>query len=132
MKRLAAAFLTGSLVLLEVHSAKAGPREDFLAHLKDAIRRDDMGWIGSHLSFPVTIRGKRRLVLRSRASFTAFDPALIGPKLRADILAEKPEDLFLNWQGMMIGSGQHNVWVCDVSPDPAKPDYRIFAMIGAN
>lgn len=131
MKSLAIALLAGAIACL-AGSAYAGPREIFLTHLQQAIRQNDMGWIGSHLSFPVTIRGKHRLVLRSRQAFTNFDPALIGPTLRAAVLAEKPDDLFLNWQGMMIGSGQHNLWVCDVSADPSKPDYRIFAMMGAN
>ncbi len=132
MNRFPAALLAGLLCCVAVPAAWAGPREVFLAHLQQAIRQNDMGWLGAHLDYPVTIRGKRRTVLKTRDSFAKFDPALIGPRLRADILAQRPEDLSSNWQGMMIGSGQHNVWVRDASSDPSRPDYRVFVMIGAN
>jgi hypothetical protein len=132
MRRIFAALLAGSLSCLFVPPASAGPSEVFLAQLKDAMRQNDMAWIGAHLTFPVTIRGKRRLVLRNRQALVNFDPTLIGPRLRADILAERPEDLSMNWQGMMIGSAEHNVWVTDMSADPARPDLRIFAITGAN
>ncbi len=132
MKYKAARVLTGLFSCLPATAASAGPREAFLAHLQLAIRQNDMAWLGAHLDYPVTIRGRYRIVLKDRDAFSKFTPMSIGPKLRADILAEKPEDLSYNWQGMMIGSGQHNIWVRDASPDPSRPDYRIFAMTGAN
>lgn len=132
MKYIIAALMAGALSCLLAFAAHAEPREAFLAQLKQAIRQNDLAWLGAHLDYPVTIRGKRRIVIKTRDAFAKFDPALIGPKLKADILAQKPEDLSSNWQGMMIGSGQHNIWVRDASPDPNRPDYRVFAMTGAN
>jgi hypothetical protein len=132
MKRLAGAVFAASFSCLLATAAWSEPREAFLARLQQAIRQNDLAWLGAHLDYPVTIRGKRRAVLKSKDAFAKFDPSLIGPRLRADILAEKSEDLSSNWQGMMIGSGQHNIWVRDASPDPSRPDYRIFAMTGAN
>ena len=131
-KRLAAILSAGFFTCLPATAAWAGAREAFLAHLQQAVRQNDLAWLGAHLDYPVTIRGKHRIVLKNRDAFAKLDPTLIGPRLRADILAQRPEDLSSNWQGMMIGSGQHNIWVRDASPDPSRPDYRVFAMIGAN
>ncbi|WP_315832613.1 hypothetical protein [Bradyrhizobium prioriisuperbiae] len=44
-------------------------------------------------------------------------PALIGEKLRAQILAQDPEQVFENYQGMMIGDGPINIWVRERSDD---------------
>jgi hypothetical protein len=80
----------------------------------------------------LTVSGRRKAFIKSKYAFLTSNPNLLGAKLRADVMAQKPEDLSSNWQGMMIGSGEHNVWVRNAAPDPARPDYRIFAINGAN
>src|SRR6186713_1997661 len=102
MKRLATIPSVGFFSCLPATVAWAGAREAFLAHLQQALRQNDLTWLGAHLDYPVTIRGKRRIVLKNRDAFAKLDPTLIGPRLRADILAQRPEDLSSNWQGMMI------------------------------
>ena len=121
--------LIGLAVCLLPATAFAGAKERFLSELQLAVSRQDTNWLGAHADYPVAIRGKRRVVIKSRSNFAMWDPnQLLTPELQADILAEKPDDLFVNWQGMMIGSGERNIWVRDISPDPSRPDYRIFAI----
>jgi len=41
-------------------------------------------------------------------------PDFIGKKLRTAALAQDPENVFENWQGMMVGEGNYNIWVRNV------------------
>ena len=135
MKRLAilavAALLAGTPGL-PASASPAGAKERFLADLQQALGRSDGAWLAGHIDYPLTVRGRHRALIKSKYAFLTSSPGLLGPKLRADVMAQRPQDLFSNWQGMMIGSGDHNIWVHDASPDPSRPDYRIFAINGAN
>ena len=132
MKYVATATLAIALGLA-AFAAKAGPKERFLADLQQAVRDKDTAWFSSHIDYPMTVRGKNKLVIRSPSQVAKNGPdAFIGPKLRSDVLAQKPEDLFSNWQGMMIGSGDHNVWAHETTPDSDRPDYRIFSINGGS
>ena len=37
--------------------------------------------------------------------------SVIGAKLRTSVLAQDPGNVFENWQGLMVGEGDHNIWV---------------------
>jgi hypothetical protein len=37
--------------------------------------------------------------------------SVIGAKLRTAVLAQDPGNVFENCQGLMVGEGDHNIWV---------------------
>ena len=41
------------------------------------------------------------------------DAGLISDRLRAAVLAQEPDRVFKNWQGVMIGDGSNNMWARD-------------------
>jgi len=38
---------------------------------------------------------------------------IIGRKLKANLLAQDPEQYFKNYQGLMVGDGGRNIWLQD-------------------
>ncbi len=86
-------------------------RETFVMDLQKAIRASDAKWIAARLKYPARHgAGKAGGLIRSPVFFMKNYAWLVGPKLRAAILAQDPVDVFENWQGVMIGAGDANVW----------------------
>lgn len=83
----------------------------FVRELQKAIRNDDMQWLADHIQYPLRHHGRVATVIRNRADFVRNYPVIISDKLRATILAQVPEKIFENWQGVMIGDGGHNIWL---------------------
>ena len=52
-------------------------------------------------------------MIRSKAWFLNHYATVIGPELKATILAQDPEDYLKNYQGLMVGEGSHNIWLQD-------------------
>jgi hypothetical protein len=86
-------------------------KQQFVIRLKEAIRANDKGWLADHTRYPLRYYGHATRLIRSKASFVKQYPKLIGDKLRAGILAQDPENVFENYQGMMLGNGGTNIWV---------------------
>ena len=64
-----------------------------------------------------------------KAAFLRNYALLFGAKLRAAILAQDPESVFENAQGLMIGEGRYNVWIRDTGDGDAVR-YQIIAING--
>jgi hypothetical protein len=120
--------------LLAVSSAKADEAKDqvtpeiaFFLDLQKAVRTQDRNWLADHLHIPATRYGAKTTVIRNKAYFLIHYSSLIGPKLRAIILAQTPDDLFRNYQGTMIGSGP-NIWFRDFGDGPDTIRYEIITI----
>ncbi len=57
--------------------------------------------------------GKTFRMIRSKEWFLKHYETVIGPELRANILAQDPEDYLKNYQGLMVGEGSRNIWLED-------------------
>lgn len=91
------------------------PKQEFVRDLQRALRKDDRSWIADHMSYPVRYHGRVASVIRNRSDFVRSYSGLISDRLRSAILAQQPDDVFENWQGLMIGDGTHNVWARDTA-----------------
>jgi hypothetical protein len=86
-------------------------KQVFVTQLQHAVRTDDKAWLAAHTRFPLRSFGSRQPSISDRPSFIKHYAALIGPKLRAAVLAQDPANVFENWQGLMIGEGLYNIWI---------------------
>jgi hypothetical protein len=75
--------------------------------------------------------GKRKVVIRNRAAFIGNYSSFLSPKLRASVLAQDPANVFENWQGVMIGGGNQNIWVTKVG-DADNAPYQIITINDAD
>jgi hypothetical protein len=108
-----------ALALLQtfVCQANAGididPKVNLVTDLQAAVRADDKVWFVAHLHYPVRYFGKQDHVIKSKTWFFDHYQTIIGPELKASILAQDPQKYFQNYQGVMVGEGSHNIWFDD-------------------
>ena len=83
----------------------------FVDELQKALRTDDHAWLADHIRYPLRHHGRMAVVIRSKSDFMRNYPALVSDKLRRAILAQQPQQIFENWQGVMVGDVAHNIWL---------------------
>jgi len=103
--------------------------EDFARDVQKAVGAGDAAWLADRARYPVKVFGKRILVIRNKKAFVASASSFLGPKLKAAVLAQKPDELFRNYQGVMIGQIQ-NIWFYNFGEGGEKNDFRIITING--
>jgi hypothetical protein len=106
-------------------------KQAFIRDLQRALRNDDRAWIADHMSYPVRYHGKVASVIRNRNDFVRNYTGLVSERLRGAILALQPDEVFENWQGLMIGDGTHNMWARDTASGDATR-YEIVTINDSN
>lgn len=129
---LAAGLALISFGLKDGFAADTAPPEKSatVRQFQQALRASDKAWLAAHTRYPFNYFGQRKLVIRDRAGFLRNYTSLFGAKLRAAILAQDPERVFENAQGLMIGEGRYNVWIRDASDGDGASRYQIVAING--
>ncbi|MGK2923476.1 MAG: hypothetical protein ACSLE4_11955 [Methyloceanibacter sp.] len=89
------------------------PETAVILALQSAIRTDDKDWFVANMHFPVRYFGETKQTIRSKEWFLRHYDTIIGPKLKANMLAQDPEHYFKNYQGLMVGDGGRNIWFAD-------------------
>jgi hypothetical protein len=119
------------LDLFVMHTARAEddvpPKWALVAALQKAIGADDKEWLAAHLHLPVHYYRAKTQVIRNRAWLLKHYATVIGPKLKAAVLAQDPKQVFENWQGLMVGDGSRNIWVRSFGPD-LEPKHEIITI----
>jgi hypothetical protein len=89
------------------------PETEIILAMQVAVRADDKAWFSAHLHLPVRYYGTTFRMIQSKEWFLKHYATVIGPELRATILAQDPETYLKNYQGLMVGEGSHNIWLED-------------------
>ena len=96
--------------------------------LQHAIRTDDKAWLADHTRYPLRYNGRSDIAIRNKASFFKNYPTIIGEKLRAAVLAQDPQNAFENWQGIMVGEGNYNIWIRDAGSSGLDQHYELITI----
>ena len=136
MKKRPAIALVASIALIwcclkDGFAAEADPpdKPTVVMQFQQAVRANDEVWLAAHARYPLNYFGRRKLVIRDKAGFLRNYPSLFSGKLRAAVLAQDPERVFENAQGLMIGEGRYNVWIRDTGEGDTIR-YQIIAING--
>ena len=84
------------LLLMAAASASAEdaelkiPESEIILAMQAAVRADDRQWFAAHLHLPVRYYGKTNQTIRTKEWFLAHYATVIGPELKAAILAQDP------------------------------------------
>jgi hypothetical protein len=119
------------LALQSVSSSRADDipvKETLVMALQQAVRNGDKSWLADHTRYPLRFNGRANISIRNKTSFVKNYPTIIGSKLRAAVLAQDPENVFENWQGMMVGEGNHNIWIRDAGSNGLDQHYELIAI----
>lgn len=87
----------------------------FFACIKIASRRDDRDTLSQLIRYPSRTNG--RTTIRTPAEFKRAYPTIFNSKVKRAIEAQRFEDLFVSYRGLMVGSGE--VWISGVATNPA-------------
>jgi hypothetical protein len=91
----------------------------FIAALKKAVAADDRRKVASMIRYPIVIvAGGRSVLFSTPASLVASYNLVFTPLLKKLIAHAKPQEMFRNWQGAMIGRGE--IWINTVSAGRLK------------
>ena len=99
------------------------PEREIILAMQTAVRADDKHWFAAHLHLPVRYYGKTNQTIRTNEWFLAHYATVIGPELKAAILAQDPKTYLKNYQRLMVGEGSRNVWLEDFG-DPGAGFHR--------
>jgi hypothetical protein len=98
-----------------------------LASLQQAVRRHDAAGVSTLVSYPITINPQKpdALIIHTPKSFVDRYDQIITPHLAEVIEKQKYKDLFVNYQGAMLGDGE--VWIAGICRDKtcSQTDIRI-------
>jgi hypothetical protein len=87
-------------------------KESFLKFyplLKEAVKTKDPKQISPFMLYPFKVNGKTTVKIKDKHEFEAKFKTLFTDKIISVITAQKLEDLFCQYQGVMFGDGE--VWV---------------------
>lgn len=128
---LAAAAAIGFLAIAPVHAqdrttdqairdalGDPAPYRSLIEALQAAVKAHDAAGVARLVSYPitVTIDGKKTVIANAQAFVAKYD-AIITPAIARAVENQSYADLFVNWQGIMFGSGE--VWINGICHDKA-------------
>jgi hypothetical protein len=80
--------------------------ERFLADLQHAVAADDAAQVAAMGRYPVeVVIGKKKRRVKTRDELQKLYPEIFTGCLKRVIAETRPEDLFANYQGVMLGGG---------------------------
>jgi hypothetical protein len=98
-----------------------------LATLQQAVGKHDTAAVAALVSYPISINPHKpnALIIHTPKSFVDRYNQIITPHIAEIIEKQKYEDLFVNYQGAMLGSGE--VWIAGICRDKtcSQTDIRI-------
>jgi hypothetical protein len=97
----------------------------FLSDLQAAVAAGQKNTVAAMIAYPITLvdHGKKISITGPAAFLQKYDLAM-NPKVKTALAAQRPEQLFSNYQGLMIGSGE--IWF------GGRPDGRTMKIVGIN
>lgn len=85
----------------------ASRAESFLTELQHIVRTDNKTEFAALVRYPIDVsRGSKTSRVFTPADFVRRYRSIVTPDLQQTILIQKPECLFANGQGVMVGHGQ--------------------------
>jgi hypothetical protein len=81
----------------------------FLSALQEAVAKDQRERVVALVAYPLRVNtGKRHTFLRTQKALLSAYDRVFNPEVRKALAAQRPEALFVNYLGVMIGDGQ--IW----------------------
>ena len=110
------------------------PYKAMITRFQEAVRAHDAKAVAALVAYPITVTiAGQKTEIPTAADFISHYDAIVTPMIAAGIADQSYDDLFVNWRGVMFGSGE--AWINGICRDSScdKVDIRIIAIQpGAN
>lgn len=85
--------------------------EQFLADIQTAVRTNDKAWIAKNVHYPMSVRiaPKKSLNIKNQNQFIQNYDKIFTPSYKKAVLKSCTCNLFFNYNGVMLGSGE--IWI---------------------
>lgn len=105
---------------------------DFFLEIQDSIRTSNKEKLAQLVLYPITIHSidGKDVEIQNEEEFIANYEKIATPKWKGVILAQEPEKLFTNWQGVMVNRGE--MWFGPICLDGSvcqQTKYYIYGII---
>jgi hypothetical protein len=102
----------------------------FVTAIRKAVDSHDVPWMAANVNFPIKagIDG-RRMTIKNKGQFARLYDKIIDAHVKSVVDAQNIDELWKNWRGIMIGSGE--IWVgaaCEQRGCQGKVAYFISAI----
>ena len=89
--------------------------EKFAVVFKDAVCANNKSTVASLISYPITVYldGKQKCLINNKDAFVTLFDRIFYPSFKKRIQFAKTTEMFVNWQGVMLGS-KGEVWIAAV------------------
>jgi hypothetical protein len=92
--------------------------EAAIRSLQKAVAEHDAAGVAALVNYPIRVSiGKRKTLVRDAKAFVAAYDKIVTPAIAEAIKTQKYDELMVNAQGVMFGSGQ--VWINGICSDKA-------------
>jgi len=102
----------------------------FFELIRSSILSTNIESLSQAISYPILVRtGSRELKLRSKKDLKEQAAFIFSARLKAVVQKQSPDELFKNWQGVMVGDGE--IWFSPVGEGSGSEHrwvYRILAL----
>ncbi|WP_308635863.1 hypothetical protein [Paenibacillus silvisoli] len=100
---------------------------DMFAAVKEAIAKDDKVTVANHILYPLRVNEAdgSHLKIETRADLVKQYDAIFTEKVKKAIARQSADDLFVNYQGVMVGNG--DLWFGGSADTP-----QVYGLIAVN
>lgn len=104
--------------------------EHFMQKAVSSILSDDREWVADHISYPVRVslgKNNKTITVKHRKQLLNYYDRIFHPDFKAEIRLFCISNLFVNYQGVMLGNGQ--LWIHNMpGASESGQKYRIIAV----
>ena len=93
---------------------------NFLDELQAAVRASEAERVCRLAQFPLPVHSAQPFEVRSSSDCVLNYERIFTTTVRGAILSQEVEDLFANWRGVMVGSGE--LWFSGICGEPSPHD----------
>jgi len=88
--------------------------EKFVSKIQGYIINNNKEQIADYITYPITVKiNGKATVIKTRAEFIKNYSLIFNSNYKQVISKAYTKYLFANWQGVMFGEGQYNMWIYD-------------------
>jgi len=100
----------------------------FFQKIRLAVENHDAKWMAKNIGFPITVSlNGKRVPIKSEKSFITNYDIIVTKSIVDAVLSQDENDMFKNWQGIMVGHGQ--LWFNEyMDTDKTHSFYLIIAI----